>query len=340
MSDDKQQPFYLVRNDTLAESTPADDYLHPERNRLVSDSTSTETQYFGFYVPEQRITAFGYIWHHVNLKTLTGGIIVWQGDKRYMLASEICDYREFMTDAALQYDLNEVRLENGYGMKVVEPLKRHHMTYVDEARQNAIDVHFEALAPPVMLGDGNHFEQPMHARGELLLRGKRHKVDSFHMRDRSWGKARPEANLPLPPFGWITAVFGQDFSLVATVFDDPRENPEITGRFALPPERLVTSAWLRRDGHVQRIVAARKRVERDPLTLLANRVDAELTAENGERIQLTGTRFNSMPWRPWPNLQSLVCGMRWECEGRVTFGEYNDNFWNDYLVEASHAAHR
>jgi hypothetical protein len=145
------QPFFLANNPSLATATAADDLLHPQENAKVTGDSLTETQYLGFNVPEQRIHGLGYVWHHPNLRIVTGGLMVWRGIKRFAIAAELFDMRAYLNDGALKNDLHEVRLENSYTVKLVEPLQRLDMRYHDEARQNAVDLRFDAITPAVKI---------------------------------------------------------------------------------------------------------------------------------------------------------------------------------------------
>jgi hypothetical protein len=167
------QPFYVSQNSGFGSIEHRDELLHPDAGAGIADVSLTETQYLGFSIPEERIHALGYLWHHPNLRVVSGGIYVWRGFKTFMPQAELCDMRAFMSDALLSGDLHEYRLDNGYGVRIVEPLKRLQMSYADTARQNRIALEYEALAPPIMFGDGRHFEQSMRVRGEIVLRGRR-----------------------------------------------------------------------------------------------------------------------------------------------------------------------
>ena len=196
---DSSLPYYLARSECFGRPVPADDLLHPEMNAAVEHETLSETQYFSFSIPEAKIHSNLYLWHHPNLGVVSGGAWVWQGSKRHPVEAELNDFRLFMRDDRLQNDLHDYRLANGYGVKVIEPLKRFHVTYRDDDRRNSFDLEFTGLIPPVMTADNTHFEQPMKVRGELVLRGTRHDVDCFTIRDRSWGKPRQKDLSPLPP---------------------------------------------------------------------------------------------------------------------------------------------
>ncbi len=332
MSDD--QPFFLKKNEGFAEISTADELLHPLMNNRLSDDSVTETQYLGFSVPEENIHAIGYCWHHPNLKVVTGGVFAWQGIKRNTPAAELCDVRAFMKDTALAKDLHEYRLDNGYGVKVIEPLKHLHMTYADAERQNSIDLHYEAVAPPVMFGSGCHFEQPMRVRGDLVLRGKKYQVDCYNVRDRSWGKTRPENNMPMPPYSWATAVFNEKFSFNCSVFDQAEGNPELAGtRFALPVDRTLSGGWLIYDGVLGCLTSVQKRVVRDPVTRWPLSAELDMTDDRGRTVKLRGKMISACPWQVWPNLIFLVALMHWTCEGMDAYGDFQEGFWNDYLNE-------
>ena len=150
MSNQNELPYFVRENSAFTPITPQDDYLHPERNRQCSDPTLTETQYFSFGNAEAGVHAFGYLWHHPNLHAVSGGMLAWQGFKLHMQQAEICDYPLFMSDEVLKNDLHEFRLINSYSVKVIEPLKRHHMSYHDDAKNNHVDVEFDAVTPAIM----------------------------------------------------------------------------------------------------------------------------------------------------------------------------------------------
>ena len=45
-------PFFLAQNLALGVAQARDNLLHPERNALITADSATETQYFGFSIPE------------------------------------------------------------------------------------------------------------------------------------------------------------------------------------------------------------------------------------------------------------------------------------------------
>ncbi|MFT3666923.1 hypothetical protein [Piscinibacter sp.] len=330
MADDT--PFFLKQNPGLGVAQPADELLHPERNALVAADSLTETQYFGLCIPEERIHGYGYLWHHPNLRVVSGGLFVWQGHTVSLAHGLLCDFRTFMSDTALAGDLHAYRLANGYGVEVLEPLRRHRLTYADDRRGHRVDLRYEAVSPPVMFGDGNHFEQAMKVSGELVIRGKAYCVGDYTVRDRSWGKARPEDNLAMPPMSWMQAVFDDDFAFTCTAFDQASRSPELVGTLGLPEERTLTGGWIWRDGRVGRLLRADKRVVRDARTRQATGVELALGDEFGRSLRATGRAVASMAhYAPWHNIYAPLALMRWDCEGRVAHGDYQEGIWNDYL---------
>lgn len=335
MSDDK--PFFISQNSGFAPITAQDELLHPERNALVKADSLTETQYFGFCIPQEQIHAYGYLWHHPNLRIVGGGLFVWQGHKRSVTHGELCDYRNYMSDAVLQGDLHRYRLENSYGVTVVEPLRRHHMSYQDRARGNAVELDYEAVSPPVMFADGNHFEQAMKVTGTLQLRGRSYTVDCYTLRDRSWGKPRPEDNLPLPGASWMQGVFGDDLAFSCNLFDQAESSAELRGTaLALPIDRTLNGGWIYRDGVVSRLVRGLKRIEREPDSRMPRRVELEIVDERGRELRISGRCIASTTWMPWSNIFMPITLMRWECEGRMAYGDCQEGVWNDYLNLAAH----
>jgi len=329
--------FFLKVNDSLLTAKPEDDLLHPAQNAKVVGDSSTETQYFGFNVPEHDIHGMCYMWHHPNLGVVTGGLMVWQGRKAMSVAAELFDLRGYHNDKILKGDLHEFRLDNGYGVKIIEPNKRFHLTYADEKRDNRVDLNYEAVTPVVMFGDGKHFEQGMRVKGQLTLRGKSYEVDGYNVRDRSWGKLRSEDIMPLPPVSWMTGWFGDDLIFNCNLMDHEGSNPQVTGAFAMPVEKSLNGGWMWRDGKVQRVVKANKTVQRDPVSFVPLAITLNMTTEDGHETTAVGRMIASCPWATWPNIMAHINLIHWECEGRSGHGDCQDVLWNDFVVSASAA---
>ncbi|MET0985585.1 MAG: hypothetical protein ABW034_09285, partial [Steroidobacteraceae bacterium] len=125
-----------------------DELLHPQMNAAITDEALTETQYFGFSVPQERIHGLTYFWHHARLTTMTGGAMVWRGIKNHHLACELYDMRLFMSDKRIATNIDHLQLPCSYQVDVIEPFRKMRLQYEDKARNNAFDIVFSAIAPP------------------------------------------------------------------------------------------------------------------------------------------------------------------------------------------------
>jgi hypothetical protein len=330
--DDAELPYFLARNESFGVARPEDDLLHPQVNASVDHETLSETQYFSFVIPEARIHSYLYLWHHPNLGVVSGGAWVWQGSKRHPVEAELNDFRLFMRDDALNGDLHNYRLDNGYGVEVIEPLKRHRVTYSDPERENSFDLDYTALIPPVMTADNRHFDQPVKVRGELVLRGVRHQVDCYSIRNRSWGKPRHEDNRKLPPLTSLQGVFGEDFSFSSLLFDDLGGEAGFE-QFALPPDRLIPSAsWIYRDGQLGVIVQAKRKLRRNPDSFHTEHMELELTDSLGRELAVSARTLTTWPSHGfWPNQMVLCNSVEIECDGLRTVGEVFDINSSDFM---------
>lgn len=326
--------FFLAKNEGgffLEDASLENELLHPKQNALIDGDSLTETQYFSVNVPEENIHGLIYCWHHPNLKSITGGVWVWQGIKKHHLACEIFDIRSFMSDKALANNLHKFRLDNGYGVELLEPGKRFHATYQDKARNNSIDLVYTAKTPIVKFHDGMHFEQGMHVEGELVLRGKRYPVNSYNVRDRSWGALRPEDHLPLPPISWITCAFNENFFFNIIAADHPDLNPDWKGHFDLPADRVLKSGWIYRDGKLLEVVSCRKLTQHEPDQLFPTSITMELTDNTGTVYRIKGTITAASNWSAWLNSEVIIALCRWEYEGLTGYGDVQEARWTDYI---------
>lgn len=296
---------------TFGVVTDQDEYLHgdgPDGDSL------TETWYWGFNVPEARINCYAYCWVHPNLGVVSAGLFIYQGIKAQHLAAELFDMPAFLS-AGIVGDGADIKVPNGLRLQVIDPLRHIHMTYSDPVRDTRVDVHLTAVDEPVVRANSRHFEQVMRSRGTLVLRGERHDVDSFHVRDRSWGELRPEGHNPGPPYNWVTGVL-----------DDGAEAFNVGSI-----DETFKDGWIRRDGRTIRLVHASKRVEREPGTLRPTRIALEMhDAEDGVHY-VTGLIVAGLPWGGWHNTICHLGLVRWELDGRVGWGDSMDVQWNDYV---------
>lgn len=331
MSTLSKKAFWEAENDGFGTVTEADDLLHPHLSANEPGYALTETQYLGFNVPDHGIHGVGYLWYHPHLKTVSGGIAVWQGFKDHPLQSEIWDYVTYMSDECLKDDLWHYRMENSYEVTTVKPLSTHRIQYDNPASDSWVDVTLEAMAPPVVLDTNMHFEQPMKTSGQVRLRGKTFDVTGGTVRDRSFGQLRHEYRVPLPPLAWMNASFSNGFAFGCTAFDDPAKKPEWEGAFTLPDNNPLRAGWIHKDGRSTRIVAASKVTVRRKGSMQLDHVELTVVDDTGKTFEITGQSVAGATWQTWHNMDSNINLTRWECDGAVAYGDYQEFLWPDYI---------
>lgn len=337
-SAEAENDYFVLRNpgDGFGEYSELDEKRHGAMNRSVAGDGLTETQFFSFNVPEADIQAFCYLWIHPNLGSVTGGAAVWKGIKDTALTAELFDIRSYMSETAIENGIENFVLDNGYGVEIIEPFRKMRVFYDDPSRENGFDVVFTALSEPAMLPTRKHFEQVMRTRGTVTLRGETFRVDGRGIRDRTWGELRTEAPMSLAPLDWLTGMFDDDFAFNCVAGDRPGDDVEWKGLFEMPDKGVFTGGWVWRDGKFSRLKGATKITRRNPVTLHPIGHDLEMIVDDGSVISMTGTVTASCTLSVWPNLVVPICLTRWEWNGRVGWGDTQENQWTDF-VHGMHA---
>jgi hypothetical protein len=296
-----------------------------------ADSMS-ETWFWNFHVPEAKINCFAFCWTHPNLKVVTGGLMIYKGFKRQHLASELFDLRDYNALDAIVGDGSDIKFPNGMRVQVIKPLEELHFTFNDAGRDTQIDLNMSAVGVPIMRANNQHFEQVMHVTGDLVLRGERHVVDCYAVRDRSWGEPRPETHAPLPPYLWVTGSFGEDFSFNVGSHDDPDRNPDWLGKMDVP-EHIFKDGWVVVSGEQRRIVRSSKITEREfPLCRPLSH-DFEFEDDAGITYRITGKVIAQSNWSGWSNMNCHLGLVEWNWNGRIGYGETQECQWNDYIYK-------
>ena len=217
-------------------------------------------------------------------------------------------------------------LPNGLMIKINQPFKEHELMFEDKAADTRFHVFQRAAMPAAVRGGNKHFEQNMKVEGELVLRGKRYRVDCHSVRDRSWAEHRPEESIPVPPYTWIT-IGSDDFAMNVAGFDDMSQYPKHPG-ITVPP-KLFADGWVYRDGVLTRIVACtRKTVRDDDLVPLTHLIEA--TDKLGRRYSGRATTVAGSPVDSWKNIVMQQTLMRWDINGSPYWGESQDVHWHEF----------
>jgi hypothetical protein len=310
--------------------TDQDEELHPGHHEPVD--SLTETWAYMFWMPKQRISCIAYLWVHPNLKVLTGGLTVFQGNKSHHLRGEIYDIQIFNSaEACIFKNGRDIQVPNGFRAQILEPFRKIHLTYADASRGNKVDLVFTAASPPIMRESCKHFDQIMDVKGELRLRGKHYDVDCWGSRDRSWGEPRPESPYPIPPYTWMTGRFPSGMMWNANGHDDPARRPDWLKQYKVAPKDLFKDGWIYRDGEQLRIAKFSKITRRDPVTRRPKTHDISLTDSRGRDYRIRGEVIASTPWGGWFNMNCYVCATRWTWDGETGYGDTQEVSWGDYF---------
>jgi hypothetical protein len=295
-----------------------------------ADASVTETQSFPFNIPEKRIHGEAYLWWHPNLGVVSGGIWAFRGIKNHHLASEIFDWRTFMSDGLLSEDLFQYRMDNGLEVTMIEPGERFRVRYDDPVRDNRIDIEFTAVMKPFVFADNRHLEQAMRTQGEVVLRGERHVVDGYTVRDRSWGAPRSEARELLPPMTWMTGAFGDDFAFCCSAFDEAEAGTGRVGGLMPPAGKAFVGGFVWAAGESRPLVSGVKRVIRSAATHYPESIELAFRDDAGRDFAMRGTILAACGFSAWYNMTVPMCLARWECDGRTGHGDAQEMQWGDY----------
>src|ERR1700733_15653327 len=93
MTNDKLD-FHAPLRAALGQVIATDESLHGPHAELGFEAT--ETSYYGFNIPEVRIDAEIYFWFHPRLNMMSGGIWIWQGEKRHTLQADPFNYYAYL----------------------------------------------------------------------------------------------------------------------------------------------------------------------------------------------------------------------------------------------------
>ena len=291
---------------------------------------STETQYFGFGIPQHDIHALLYTWYHPILRVVSGGPMIMRGKKPISLSSEIFDYRSYLQAGQLNGSLIDFTLDNSYSVKMLDE-NSFHLRYDDPSRDSSFDVVMSGLSAPCMWPGNTHLDQLMRCRGQLTLRGEHYPVDCYGFRNRSWGEVRHEDPIAVPPIGRITGIFG-DGELMFNIagFDDPKLDPVWKEGYAAIPERTMKFGWISRGG-VMTVLSSAEILTGYDSSLLPDRIQLRARAVDGADYVFDGVVTAGAPLNTWPNVRTFSGQVRWTFGKQTGWGEMINAQGNDFL---------
>lgn len=305
-----------------------DEFLHAPA--ASGHYSATETSYFGFNIPERKLNGEVYIWFHPVMKVMSASVYIWTGIKKSTLACEYVNHHHFLpfpANGSADYTIEALNLH----IRVIEPLKSVQIEFEDKARGVRLSMRQDAIMPPGVRPGGFHFTQAMKVTGELDLYGEKMKIDGFFSRDHSWGQERREDPMPLPPLSWMVGVFDQDFAFHALALDDPALKPEWASAYPqIKAGENLFWGYIWKDAVLTPLTAARKLTTREADGLAPTLIEMELDDALGRTFAIRGEIEARMPWQTWQNMNTFFCQTRWQCDGRVGYGDTQDVQFNEF----------
>lgn len=299
--------------------TPADDEFHA----LSDDWWETETVWFSFNVPERKMGGWFYGFVRPNMGVAGGGVFVW--DPSGVNSYELPYYRYNFSQPIAEEprSLRDFTFTNNYRVQTIEPLYRHHLTYADRDILS-LDVEHQAIMEPHPFAHGvppfdktPHFDQTGHLTGEMTLLGEKIAIDSYSVRDRSWG---PRLDHKSGRIGYCFATTN-DGSATFCCFARPQK----AGPDGLEP---IEHGYFVKDGKRLQIVKGWRRVERDPTTNFPTVIELEAEDAEGRPLRARGVATSRMML---PNARGVSCYtlLEWTLNSANAWGEDQDVWRND-----------
>jgi hypothetical protein len=297
----------------------ADDTLHPPAN---DDLFWTETQWYGFAVPERKLTGWIYPVFRPNQNICAAGIYLW--DDTGETSNEILYYQNYW-HLPLPKDLRKMELPGGLSFTCLETLRKWQVRY-DDGAELALDLTYEGLIDPYtharsMSMDGmgemegiGHIDQPCHVTGTIRLNGTETEVDVYEMRDKRWQprsdlrKSAPPDRPGQPAAGSYTYGLSSGTSFLANTLGGVDQT-------------AVRGGFLFKDGKLANLASGTRTVESEP-GRPPSRLVVEGTDDAGRSFRAVGECVNRCILQPSPAHNfAWACGTTWEIDGEPAWGE-------------------
>jgi hypothetical protein len=344
----------VVPDEAVTEDTPfvpEDDTYHLAQE----DPFWTETTWWSINIPERRIGIWLHAGYNTNRGVVTWRVFAWDpsGADPGRLA-----YYKHKADQEMppDPDLRDLRFPNGgFAVKMLSPLMNYHVAYDDPERDFSLEFEHRSVHPPHRFTPGEapamhnpHLDQLGHITGEMTLHGERIAIDSWSVRDRTWGPrggqhsqsqkaeyVRGEYRVARPGGtrwreierergrGRIQYIFGHvDDRTGFLSFVRPQDG-DAAGWSPL------NSGWLLRDGEFTRLDKTKSRMRnfRDPETGWSAHMEVELVDRRGRTMDAEGFSVAHM----CENGAGSNALMRWEMDGRIGWGEDQDGWRVDHF---------
>jgi len=261
----------------------------------TADPLWNESCWFSFSIPERGVHGMIYYFFRPNMKLLMGGPILWDASGAHPGDCLYYDWHHFqpIPEGAAKFDFTS---HTSLDVKVIEPLRQYRLRY--DAGGLKLDLLWTALDQPHhFLGmeieatgataeNRMHLEQMGRATGTVELRREVLAVDSFALRDTSWG-VRKLDHVKRGSYFWAIAS------------PDTAFHAQTQGEGA---DQRVVGGFLRLNSITSTLVGgSRLNTRMGPLT--PERFDLQLEDELGRRTEITARVSSHLLFNGFPRVQ-------------------------------------
>jgi hypothetical protein len=298
----------------MATETEHDAWHEP----TTDDPYWTETSYWGFYVPERKLSGTVYNMWRRNLGLVSSRVWVWDddGDLPHDIPYTSMQEQLVIPDDA---DPTSFSLPSGLSCERTGTLGAHHLQYAD-GEALAFDLQTSPAREPVAAwgghgGEGSgHFDQHIAVTGTIRLWGENIDVDCLSMRDRSWS-VRPDFGLPRLMAGYMHGAASADECFLVMATGDP----DSQARGETQP--IPRSGCLVRDG-IPAVITGGSRTTVERHRGRPRRLAVELEDELGRTVRMQGEALNNLGAQLNPSIFNWFSLQRWTYDdGTIAIGE-------------------
>jgi len=275
----------------------------------------TETSYWGFYIPERRLSGTIYNMWRKNLGLVASRVWLWDDDgdlPNEVLYTKVAEHVTIPDGA----DPTNFELPTGLSCERIAALESHRFRYAD-GDVVTFDLVTEALRPPTAAFGGaapgtGHFDQHIRVTGSIRLWGEELAVDCFSMRDRTWSMRSDYLNLNLLN-GYMHATLSADDCWLAMASSSPPDTND---------QAIAEGAGcLVIDGRAAMIVGGHRRVT-GRRRGRPEQIEVQLRDSMDRTLEVEGEALNHLGALLNPAIFNWFSLYRWTYpDGRVAFGE-------------------
>lgn len=296
-------------------------------------ATWAETNYFGFYVPEEHMNVGVYALFRPNVGVVISTVSL---NSKFVEAPWQAEYWDAQHHLPIPQppNLRDYELANGLKVSSPEPNKVWDVAYDNRdgvslafrytALADAFDIHDPDQDPMVAaaLAESNtddtfawgeayagHFDQTGKFEGEINLRGRKIPIDCVSTMDHSWGLRSEHQGHTM---SWLHAHFSEDFAIHGIFDFDPEQGPDA------PTDLTLTHGYVMDKGEIYGLSHATGRTIRQGF--FPKSIELEVTDSRDKTHRLTGLARTSFPWQAGPGTVGYNVLLEWQYNGERASG--------------------